>query len=74
MEAMDELFENYPETHIKLVRDAQKKRDLHRKKITAIEKKYPVYGLNTHNEKQMEKLRKLGVNIGPSVDSTMHKD
>lgn len=45
MEQLDEIFVMYQDSQKQMMRQAMRKRERHRKKIVAIEKRYPVFGL-----------------------------
>ena len=45
MEKLNELFVQYPEANGQMMRAADKKKQRHLRKIAAIEKRFPVYGL-----------------------------
>lgn len=45
MEQLDEIFVMYQDSQKQMMRQAMRKRERHRKKIVAIEKRHPVFGL-----------------------------
>ena len=64
MEQLDELFAQYQEAQEQMMRLALRKNAKHKKKIIAIEKKYPVFGILDQETNGKFKASLLQENVG----------